>query len=144
MGLYLVMIPTYIIVFTTSFGAMADPAARAAWVHANMDSDLQFIMQESGVGEQVVYDIGQHYRTVRRFSSIADDRAALRTALQQDFQMRPDTAANRASIAAIVASWETAKHSFEEEVKQRQEAKALGTPRPLPHTDRTPGRDRAG
>ena len=116
---------------------MADPDARAAWVHANVDADLQFIFQESGMGEQVVYDIGQHYRTVRRFSSIADDRAGLRPALQDDFQLRPDTAANRSALAAIVSAWEAARFSHEEEVKLRQEAKSLGAPRPVPHTDRT-------
>ena len=116
---------------------MGDPAARAAWVHENMDSDLQFIFQESGLGEQVVYDIGKHYRTVRRFSSIADDRANVRQALQDDFQMRPDTAANRSAIAAVVSAWESARLAHEEEVKLRQEAKSLGTTRPLPHTDRT-------
>ena len=116
---------------------MGDPAARAAWVHENMDSDLQFIFQESGLGEQVVYDIGKHYRTVKRFSSIADDRANVRQALQDDSQMRPDTAANRSAIAAVVSAWESARLAHEEEVKLRQEAKSLGTTRPLPHTDRT-------
>ena len=116
---------------------MADPGARAEWAHANVDSDLQFVFQESGMGEQLVYDMGQHYRTIRRFSSMANDRAGLRTALQDDFQMRPDTAANRAAIAAVVSAWEPAKYAHEEEVKLRQEAKSLGAPRPLPHTDRT-------
>ena len=69
--------------------------------------------------------------------SMANDRAGLRTALQDDFQMRPDTAANRAAIAAVVSAWEPAKYAHEEEVKLRQEAKSLGAPRPLPHTDRT-------
>ena len=116
---------------------MGDPAERAAWLHANVDSDLQYIWQESGIGEQVQYDLGQHYRTVKRFSSLADDRAGLRQALTDDFQMRPDSAANRASIAAVVSAWEASKFSHEEEIKLRQEAKSLGAPRPLPHTDRT-------
>ena len=116
---------------------MGDPAARAAFLHNNVDSDLQFIWQEAGMGEQVQYDIGQHYRTVKRFSSLADDRGALRQALTDDFQMRPDSAANRAAIAAVVSAWESAKFAHEEEVKIRQEAKAMGTMRPLPHSDRT-------
>ena len=116
---------------------MAEPEARANWVHANVDSDLQFIFEEAGMGEQVQYDLGQHYRTVRRFSSMADDRASLRQALQTDFQMRPDSAANRAAIAAVVSAWESSKFAHEEEVKLRQEAKSLGAPRPLPHTDRS-------
>ena len=116
---------------------MADPEARAQWVHNNVDSDLQYIFQESGLGEQVQYDIGQHYRTVRRFSSMADDRQALRQALQDDFNMRPDSAANRSAIASVVAAWDASKLAYEEEIKIRQEAKSLGAPRPLPHTDRT-------
>ena len=116
---------------------MADAAARAAWMHLNVDSDLQYILQEAGVGEQIQYNIGQHYKTVKRFSSIADDRAGLRTALRDDFGMQPDSAANRAAIAAVVSAWDSSKYAWEEEVKIRQEAKSLGTPRPLPHTDRT-------
>ena len=116
---------------------MADPEARAAWVHANVDSDLQYIFQDAGMGEQIQYDIGQHYRTLRRFSSMSDDRASLRQALQDDFGMRPDNAASRSAIASVVAAWESSKFAHEEEVRLRQEAKTLGAPRPLPHTDRT-------
>ena len=115
---------------------MATPEERARFLHNNVDADLQYILQESGVGEQVQYDICQHYRTIKRFSSIADDRAGLRAALEADFQMRPDTAANRAAIASVLAAWESSKHAHEEEIKIRQESKQLGTHRPLPHTDR--------
>lgn len=44
-------------------------------------------------------------------------------ALQDDFQMRPDTAANRATIAAVVSAWESSKFAHEE-AKLQQEAKA--------------------
>ena len=115
---------------------MADPAARlrAAWVNTNVDADLQFVFQESGIDEGLQYTLGQHYRTIRRFSAIADDRPGLRAALEADFQVRPDSAVNRARIAAVVSAWDTAKHYHEEAVKIRQEAKGLGIPRPLPHT----------
>ena len=115
---------------------MADPAARAAWVHGNVDADLQFIFQEAGMSEQVQFDIGQHYRTVRRFSALADTCADRRTALAADFAVRAANAAGRAEVAAAVAAWESAKQSYEEEL--RQEAKGLGLTRPLPHTDRSP------
>ena len=105
---------------------MADPAARAAWVQGNVDADLQFMFQEAGMSEQVQYDIGQHYRTVRRFSALADTSADLRTALAADFALRADNAAGRAEVAAAVAAWESAKQSYEEEIKLRQEAKGLG------------------
>ena len=52
---------------------MADPAARAAWVNMHVDADLQFVFQESGI-EGLQYTLGQHYRTIRHFSAIADDR----------------------------------------------------------------------
>ena len=116
---------------------MADPAARAAWVHEHVDADLQFIFQEAGMSEQVQYDIGQHYKTVRRFSALADTRADLRTALAADFTLRADNAAGRAEVAAVVAAWESSRQSYEEEIKLRQEAKGLGLTRPLPHTDRS-------
>ncbi len=116
---------------------MADPAARAAWVNRNMDADIQYIFQEAGIDEALQYNIGQHYRTIRRFSAIADDRQGVRTALEADFMVRPDAAANRARIAAVVSAWDTAKHYHEEDIKIRQEAKGMGIPRPLPHTDRS-------
>eukprot|EP00434_Breviolum_minutum_P010462 symbB.v1.2.009227.t1/scaffold582.1/size184522/13 len=119
------------------FHTMADPAARAAWVHEHVDADLQFIFQEAGMSEQVQYDIGQHYKTVRRFSALADTRADLRTALAADFTLRADNAAGRAEVAAVVAAWESSRQSYEEEIKLRQEAKGLGLTRPLPHTDRS-------
>ena len=80
---------------------MADPAARAAWVNRNVDADLQFIFQESGIDELLQHTIGQHYRTIRRFSAIADDRAGVRTALDADFNVRADSAANRARIGGF-------------------------------------------
>ena len=110
---------------------MADPAARAAWVHEHVDADLQFIFQEAGMSEQVQYDIGQHYKTVRRFSALADTRADLRAALAADFTLRADNAAGRAEVAAVVAAWESSRQSYEEEIKLRQEAKGLGLTRPL-------------
>ena len=66
-----------------------------------------------------------------------DDRPGVRTALEADFQVRPDNAGNRARIAAVVSAWDTAKHYHEEDVRIRQEARGLGIPRPLPHTDRS-------
>ena len=113
---------------------MADPAARAAWVHEHVDADLQFIFQEAGMSEQVQLDIGQHYKTVRRFSALADTRADLRTALAADFTLRADNAAGTAEVAAVVAAWGSSRQSYEEEIKLRQEAKGLGLTRPLPHT----------
>ena len=106
---------------------MADEAERSEWVHRNVDADLQFIFQESEVPEQAQYDLGQHYKSVRRFSALADDRAGVRQALQADFNLRADSAQGRAAVASVVAAWDTAKHAHEEDIKIRQEAKGLGT-----------------
>ena len=82
---------------------MADEAERSEWVHRNVDADLQFIFQESEVPEQAQYDLGQHYKSVRRFSALADDRAGVRQALQADFNLRADSAQGRAAVASVVA-----------------------------------------
>ena len=118
-------------------GTMADETERSEWVHRNVDADLQFIFQEAEVPEQIQYDLGQHYKSVRRFSALADDRAGVRQALQADYNIRADSAPNRSAVASVVAAWDTAKHAHEEDIKMRQEAKGLGTVRPLPHTDRS-------
>ena len=123
--------------FCIHFLDMATEQDRAEWVHSNIDADLQFIFQEAGIGERIQYDLGQHYATVRRFSALADDRAGVRNALAADFNLRADNAAGRAAIAAVVSAWDAARYSHEEEIKIRQEVKGLGTPRPLPHTDRS-------
>ena len=107
---------------------IADPAARAAWVNRHVEADLHHVFQESGLDEGLQYTLGQHYRTIRRFSVIADDRPGVRAALEADFQVRPDNAGNRARIAAVVSAWDTAKHYHEEDVKIRQGAKGMGAP----------------
>ena len=111
---------------------MADEAERSEWVHKNVDADLQFIFQEAEVPEQIQYDLGQHYKSVRRFSALADDRAGVRQALQTDYNIRADSAPNRSAVASVVAAWDTAKHAHEEDIKIRQEAKALERCVPFP------------
>ena len=95
---------------------MANAAERAAWVHANLDADLQYIFQEAGMDEEIQYNIGQHYTSVRRFSALADDRAGVRTALASDFALQSDSAAGRARVAAVVSAWDSARFSYEEDM----------------------------
>jgi hypothetical protein len=60
---------------------MADAAARRAFVAEHVGSDLAYILDDSAVGEQLQYDLAQHYTSVRRFSSLGDDRASVRAAV---------------------------------------------------------------
>ena len=56
-----------------------DEAAQRQFVADNMDSDLQFVMADSGVSLANQVAVCRHYGSMRKFSAIADDRATLRT-----------------------------------------------------------------
>ena len=110
----------------TDAGAMAvDPdAANREFVSQNMDSDLQFILGDSGVSVENQAAIARRYRSLRKFSPLGDDRASIRTACLQDFAIPQDT-------AAVVSSSKIAKEFLAKEVELRAEAKVLGQPRIL-------------
>lgn len=110
---------------------------KRAWINENLDADLQHILNECGVRESDQYDIGQHYRTTLRFSTLADSRGDFRQALKDDFGVEADSAANRAAVSALVAAWESSKHMVAEDHKIRSEAKQLGLQRQIPHAERT-------
>ena len=65
--------------------AAMDPAAQREYVQTNMDSDLQFILGESGVVLEHQVAIARRYGNLRKFSALGDDRASIRTACLQDF-----------------------------------------------------------
>jgi hypothetical protein len=108
-----------------------DPAEQREFVKDNMDSDLQFILGDSGVSLANQVSIARHYGSLRKFNALGDDRPAVRTACLQDFTITADTPENRAQIAAIVSSWETAKEYLAKELELRAEEKVLGQPRIL-------------
>ena len=82
------------------------------------------------------YSVAQHYKSIRTFAVFADDRASVRTAIDTDFGVKPNTAADRARIACLVTSWEAAKLIREEEAKLKAESKVLGVQKPLASSDR--------
>ncbi len=102
-----------------------DEAAQRQYVADNMDSDLQFVMADSGVslGNQVA--VSRHYGSMRRFSAIADDRGTVRTVCLHDFAITQDIPAGRAQVAAVVSAWETARGMIAKEIEIRAEAKIL-------------------
>ena len=108
-----------------------DPVAQRQFVQTNMDSDLQFILGESGVMLEHQVAIARHYGNLRKFTALGDDRASIRTSCLQDFAITADTPERRSQIASIVAAWETAKEYMSKEVELKAEAKVLGQPRVL-------------
>ena len=108
-----------------------DPPGQREFVRDNMDADLQFILGESGVELEFQVAIARHYGTLRKFSALGDDRAAIRTACLQDFAIPGDTPQARAQTASVVAAWETAKEYIAKEIELKAEAKVLGQPRVL-------------
>ena len=108
-----------------------NPAEEREFVAANMDSDLQFILGDSGVALTNMVAIARRYGSLRRFNALGDDRAAIRTACLHDFAIPQDTPDNRAQVAAVVSAWETAQEYVAKETEIRAEAKVLGQPRVL-------------
>ena len=108
-----------------------DPAAQREFVQTHMDADLQFILGDSGVALVHQVSIARHYGSLRKFTAVGDDRAAVRTACLQDFALPADTPENRSQIAAIVSSWETSKEYLAKEIELKAEAKVLGQPKVL-------------
>ena len=112
------------------------PDQQREFLRQHVDSDFSFLLEEHGVDLSSQQAVGQHYRNIRTFAALADDRASVRSAIGADFGINPDTAADRAKIACLIASWEAAKLIREEEAKLKAEAKILGVQKPLAATDR--------
>ena len=93
---------------------MATAAGRRVYVAESVSADLAFILVDAGVDEQLRFDITQHYKTVRRFSALNNDRASVRAALLADFALNPaDGAAVRAQVGAVVSAWEASSDFIE-------------------------------
>ena len=94
-----------------------------------MDSDLQFIFDDSGVSLANMVAVSRRFGTLKRFNALGDDRGAIRAACLADFAILQDNPDNRAQVAAIVTVWETAQEYVSKEIELRAEAKVLGQPR---------------
>ena len=74
-----------------------------------VSSDLVHIFQECGVPLGLQYKLTQHFQNVKRFSTYADSRAEVRTALKDDHELEATNQVTRAAVASVVSSWETSK-----------------------------------
>lgn len=108
-----------------------DPPAEREFIKDHMDSDLQFILGESGVSWTNQVSIARHYGSLRKFNALGDDRAAIRTSCLQDFAIVADSPENLSQIAAIVSAWETATEYLAKEFELKAEATVLGQPKVL-------------
>ena len=119
-------------------GAMAvDDNARRDYLAQHVSSDLQYIWQEADVALSTQYDLAQHYKTVKVFSSMCDTKAELREALRTDFRLDPAANAGvRADVAKVITAWEMSKTLADKEKDLQAETKVLGMPRVLQHTER--------
>ena len=117
---------------------MVTAQQKAAYLEEHVSADLQYLWTDSGVDADSMYDLAQHYKGVRKFASMADDRADLKKALKDDFGLDASTnAAARSKVAAIVCAFEAARDFMEQETKLRAEQKVLGTPRTVSAADKT-------
>ena len=101
-----------------------------------VQADLAHILEENGVPLPLQYNLTQAFTTVRKLGALADSRAAVREALAADLQLRTDTLAKRAAVAAVVSSWESAKEYSAKEAELKAEARLLGVSKPVTQTDR--------
>ena len=104
-----------------------DEAQQKEYVAAHMDSDLQFVLSDSGVSLEGQVAIARRYGNMRKFRAVGDTRADVRRACLNDFAIPQDTPESRAETAAVVSAWEVAQEYISKEV----EAKVLGHPRAL-------------
>jgi hypothetical protein len=108
-----------------------DEAQQKEYVAAHMDSDLQFVLSDSGVSLEGQVAIARRYGNMRKFRAVGDTRADVRRACLNDFAIPQDTPESRAETAAVVSAWEVAQEYISKEVEIRAEAKVLGQPRAL-------------
>ena len=110
---------------------------RRAFITEQVSSDLQYVLQEADIALRNQYEITQHYRNLRVFAAMADDKTELRRALRTDFRL--DAAADvatRAEVARVVTAWEMAKELASKEQELKAESKVMGMPRVLQHSER--------
>jgi hypothetical protein len=117
---------------------MVSAQQKAAFIEEHVSADLQYLWNDAGVDAALAYDLAQHYKSVRRFASMADDRTDLKKALKDDFALDAGAGATeRAKVAAVICAFESARDFMEPEVKLRAEQKVLGAPRSVSAADKT-------
>ena len=115
--------------------------ARRDWIQANIESDLNYLLEDAMLPLDLHYRIGMAYPAMRLFRCIADSAADLRAALIADFGLDPAAqapagAANRRHTAAIISCWEASRDYMVALNRMRAEAAQLQVPRRVNTTER--------
>ena len=114
-----------------------DDAGRRNYLQREVAADLLFVWDEAGVTLAHQYDLGQNYKSVRKFAAMGDTKQQVRDAFAADLALDVAAgAAQRAAMACLVTSWQVALEMTEKEIQARVEAKNLGVPRQVSFSDR--------
>ena len=117
---------------------MSSAQQKAQFVEEHVSADLQFLWSDSGVELDIQYDLSQNYKSVRMFASMADDRADLKKALKDQYNLDPAAdAATRVKVATVICAFESAQEFVEQEAKLRAEQKILGAKKMITAADKT-------
>eukprot|EP00439_Symbiodinium_sp_Y106_P016389 s9178_g2.t1 len=120
----------------TALPADVSEAAALDYLDKEVSSDLVHIFQECGVPLGLQYRLAQNFKNVKRFSTYADTRVDVRTALKDDHALEATNQASRAAVASVVSAWETSKDYASKESELRAEARMLGVSRPVTQTEK--------
>lgn len=117
--------------------APIDDPGRRDYLQREVAADLIFVWDEASVSLAHQYELGQNYKSVRKFAALGDTKAQVRQAFAADLRVDVDAgAASRAEMACLVTAWQVAVEMTEREIQARVEAKQLGVPRQVTHSDR--------
>ena len=79
-------------------------SAALDFLDKEVSSDLVHIFQECGVPLGLQYRLALNFKNVKRFSTYADTRGDVRTALKDDHALEATNQATRAAVASAVSA----------------------------------------
>ena len=106
------------------------------FIDRNLSADLVHIFNECSVSIGLQYSLGQHFTSVKKFSTYADTRAEVRQALKDDLAMEPVDQQARAAVAAVVSAWESCREYSTKQSELKAEARVMGVVRPITQTEK--------
>eukprot|EP00438_Fugacium_kawagutii_P025748 Skav221044 [mRNA] locus=scaffold1448:253014:254372:+ [translate_table: standard] len=111
-----------------------DTPERRANAIALLDADLHGLLQIKEVSEELQARLSvERVRSVSKLSTIADDRAGMRTFCQSSLGLT--AAANMVDIAAVVDAWEASTTRMRVRHKAEAEASLSSLPRTMPKVE---------
>ena len=107
-----------------------------SYVDKSISSDLVHIFNECAVSIGLQYSLGQHFDTVKKFSTYADSRGEVRQALRNDLGLEMTDQQARAAVAAVVSAWESCREFSAKQSELKAEARVMGVVRPVTQTEK--------